>query len=856
LLPFFAGDFLSHLLGHEAPGSLFASFRDQGLVASCMAGIGDDGSEVASTHALFSFSFNLTEKGLARWRSIVAKVYEYIGILRYYSEKGWPDWIYKELKQIHDLTYRFQNESSPDELVDEIVDNMAPHLMLPPERMLDGNSLFFEFRPDLVHNLLETFFTPKNCRIELTSSSFGRAADFKDDESFPQSTTIEELFTEKDDGEFRPSTANPPQVEPMFGTRFWCHSIDQQWLDELAVTRDPRPATSELFLPPRNPFVPENLSLMPLPVNDTRHILLNSSIKLCIPVGKSKQWLPGLVLQYDQTKNSVLISYEDEEEIWHVLDQGPSFFTAENVFTGFEGTMDKKKTKFKILALSSSGKPRRLLGDESDYDVLEGKSFPPIDPPAAPHRLPISISDTNTLKLWWIQDRTFHRPFADLRMQLICQNANASPLHMACAELMVHLCSDALTGARYQAELCELFSSLSVTDSGFGLRLHGFNDKMKTLLETTLKTVLSFRESDNELPSSITKDRFDVCLEIQRRGYKNSEMTSSGQASSIRMKALRPTVWSTNQKSRAIENIGVELFCHTIHDLFSQVSVESLLHGNFDRENADDVKTLILSLLKESGPCELPRKHYPPQSVLRIPTSKTPSVILVPSKDPQEPNTAVELYLQIGKDNLRERTMIDLLVHIMDEPMFDQLRTKDQFGYDVSCSERWSWGITGILFKVVTSVKSAEEIVERVDRFLAEFRETLVEMPNDVFHSHVVAVATQKLDMFNSLSEETSSYWDEIADGRFEWQAWRNEAVVLKSITKDDVISAFEKWLKPGIPRSMLIIKVIGTGESNSSKGRPDVDPKDVEEFCDSEVGKFHEKCNKQFWGRINAKLF
>lgn len=849
------GDFLSHLLGHEAPGSLFSLLRDQGLVVSCMAGIGDEGSEFASTHALFTFTFNLTEKGMAEWRSIVEKVYEYIGILRYYSEKGWPEWIYEELQGIHDLAYRFQSESSPDEVVDEIVDNMAPHLMIPPERLLDGNSLLFEFRSDLVHEILEKYFTPTNCRIELTSSSYGRAADFKETD-FCGTTMIRKLTIEEDSGDFHPSTASPPQVEPMFGTRFWCHSLQQKWLNKLASARDPKPSGSELFLPPRNQFVPENLTLMPLPANDSRHILLNSSIKLCIVVGKTKQWLPGLVLQYDQTRNAVLVSFEDEDEVWHTLDDEPGFFIPENISAGFEGTMDKKKIKFKVLSLSLTGKPRRLLGDESDLDVLEGKGFPPVDPPAPAHRLPRSICDTNTLKLWWMQDRTFHRPFAELRMQIVCLKANASPLHQACAELMVQLCLDSLTGTRYQAELCELFASLSVTDTGFSLRIHGFNDKMKALLHAMLSTVLSFRKSDTELPPSICKDRFDVCLEIQRRSYNNTEMTSSGQASSIRMKALRPTVWSVNQKSKAMNCISIRVFCQTIHEVFSEVSVESLLHGNFDHKGAEDVKTLILSLLKESGPCDLPRKLYPAQSVLRIPASVTSTTIVVPSKDPQEPNTAVELYLQIGKDNLRERTLIDLLVHIMDEPMFDQLRTKDQFGYDVSCSERWSWGITGILFKVVTSVKSAEEVVDRVDRFLAEFRETLSGMSKEAFHSHVVAVAQQKLDMFNSLSEETNSYWGEIVDGRFEWQAWRSEALELRSITKDDVMQAFDKWLKPGTPRNMLVVKVIGTGESDCSKGRPDIDPEDVEEFCDSEIGKFHEKCKKQYWGRVNSKLF
>ena len=103
---------------------------------------------------------------------------------------------------------------------------------------------------------------------------------------------------------------------------------------------------------------------------------------------------------------------------------------------------------------------------------------------------------------------------------------------------------------------------------------------------------------------------------------------------------------------------------------------------------------------------------------------------------------------------LIDRCMLDLLVQIMEEPVFDQIRTKDQYGDDVDCDIRWTFGVMGMVFKVVSNAKSASDIVARIDRFLTNFRQELEDMSAEDFMEHLVGLVTQKLDMFNSLSEE------------------------------------------------------------------------------------------------------
>lgn len=122
-------------------------------------------------------------------------------------------------------------------------------------------------------------------RLDLMSSTFGRAADYEaENESI--STNDKVISDLEDDETFDPATAGLPSVEPMFGPRYWSRCIPQILLDKW--TQSLPPPDSKLSLPPKNPFVPENLSLKALPPDDSHHPLVHCSLKLCITIGKKK----------------------------------------------------------------------------------------------------------------------------------------------------------------------------------------------------------------------------------------------------------------------------------------------------------------------------------------------------------------------------------------------------------------------------------------------------------------------------------------------------------------------------------------------------------------------------------------
>jgi secreted Zn-dependent insulinase-like peptidase len=890
-------DYIAHLTGHEGKNSLLASLKAKSWVTACCAGVGEEGVENTTSYALFtgkislfegnaflllfiddhshsislslsllrSVSFTLSEEGILYWKDIISALYQYVGMLRFYcqSEDGLPPWIYDELKSIYDVSHRYADEQSPEDYVVEFAEECSPCLNIPPERLLDASGLLFDYDPDTVRTLLDKFFTPLNARIDFGSTSFGRASEYEEDTSksdYYKVFDTKNVKSETDHGFFDAQKAGAPHIEPIFGTPFWCESISASQLKEWESKAQPQmpPAESMLALPLQNQFIPTNFEMKSLPPSDSDHPLVNCSIKLQIPVGKRKEWFPATVIRYNSINNQILCAYEDEDEKWHNLDiSSLDFPHTIHASDDFEGTLDGKNIKYRIVSLAVEGSKATLkFGDESDFHADCGSAFPAIPPATPPSRLPKLAYDTAELKMWHLQDRTFKRPIADLRLQLNCAEANKTCLHCACADLLVNLVSDAVTEISYMASVCELGSSFSSNETGISMRVHGFDDKLLELFMVMLEKLLLFRihnAHDGSLPDGISEDRFCLVLETYRRSCINSGMKSQKLGSDTRIRCLRPGSFSAHQKFCAVQNLDVATFTSTVRSLLSMVGAVSLYHGNVDLDDARMARERILNLLRDSAPegnnAGLARKKYPSQLVLQLPPKQLE--IICPAKDPTESNTAVEVYIQVGKDNVQDRVMVDMLVEILYEPIYTQLRTKDQFGYDVSCASRWTHGIIGMVFCVVTPSRNADETVARIERFLLEYRQTVEDMSTDEFTEIMIGLANDKLNMFNSMPEETNHYWSEICEHRYKWEDHREEVLHLKTITKDEILKAYDEWLSPNNnKRRQLTVKIIAS-EGPAAIGRPDVKPDDVSDFNDDAVKAIHSACKNQTYGRV-----
>lgn len=241
----------------------------------------------------------LSEDGVKFYNEIISYVYQYIGMLHYHclSEEGIPQYIFDEIKSVHDVSYKFDDEPSPEDLVEAIAEDLVPvPYTMPPERLLDGHSLYFEFDQNSIREILAEFLKPEHARIDIISSLFN-TSDVDNFEPTPEQCRDQLVLNmcahvdnEGYAHEFGASNCGSPQIEPMFGTKFWCHRIDPQFIKKWENYAAPQlPSESSLLsLPPINPFVPNNFQMKPLPKEDSHHPMLHCSFKVCVTIGKSK----------------------------------------------------------------------------------------------------------------------------------------------------------------------------------------------------------------------------------------------------------------------------------------------------------------------------------------------------------------------------------------------------------------------------------------------------------------------------------------------------------------------------------------------------------------------------------------
>ena len=145
-----------------------------------------------------------------------------------------------------------------------------------------------------------------------------------------------------------------------------------------------------------------------------------------------------------------------------------------------------------------------------------------------------------------------------------------------------------------------------------------------------------------------------------------------------------------------------------------------------------------------------------------------------------------------------------------------------------------------------------------MEKFLLDFREEIIAMKDEFFMENVRGLATNKLEMYSSLEAECSDLWSEILDCRYAWQSLRNDALLLRSISKDDVLEAYDEWLYPvcsdGNQRKRRCLAIIVEG-SSMSKDEEFESAEKVGEMIDKRVEAFNKKIGNKTWGQIMQQI-
>lgn len=206
--------YLSHLIGHEGPGSLLSELKSRGWVNSLMAGE----SSGAKGFAFFGINVDLTEDGIEHVDDIVTLAFQYLNMLRKLEPQKW---VFDELEGLSRVQFRFKDKEKPQSYVCSLASKLQYY---PMEEVISGDYSFKEWKPDLVTSVLD-MLTPENIRIAVIGKKFESVADSK---------------------------------EVWYGTSYKLEKIDSKDIEAWKNAG----LSEKLHMPHRNEFIPEKLDLV------------------------------------------------------------------------------------------------------------------------------------------------------------------------------------------------------------------------------------------------------------------------------------------------------------------------------------------------------------------------------------------------------------------------------------------------------------------------------------------------------------------------------------------------------------------------------------------------------------------
>jgi insulysin len=216
---------LSHLLGHESPGSLHHLLNSMGYIMGLTSGTAIDTSDFS----LFSLTVGLTPKGMKEKDKVLDLIFQWIALIKKTALEQ-PDLLAKyheELRQISENNFKFQENGDPTDFCSSVADVMFDEV--PPSELLYSGVQCGDYDPVISKAFMERL-RPENCMVTITDSGLT-----KDDNS---------------SGEWK--------KEPLYGATYRETELSAE---QMQAWEDPSEVHPALHVPALNGYIPTDFSL-------------------------------------------------------------------------------------------------------------------------------------------------------------------------------------------------------------------------------------------------------------------------------------------------------------------------------------------------------------------------------------------------------------------------------------------------------------------------------------------------------------------------------------------------------------------------------------------------------------------
>lgn len=407
------------------------------------------------------------------------------------------------------------------------------------------------------------------------------------------------------------------------------------------------------------------------------------------------------------------------------------------------------------------------------YDGEPDKAFPE----------PSILVDDNQGRVFYIIDKQYQVPETYWTFDIITPEVDRYHAEsLVLADLYVEALSEQLNPFGYDARLAGLKYQITRIDNGIRVAVGGYSQKAYVLFEEIVKNLKKV---------SPTQEQFGLYRDRLRLRYENfSKETPLRQGGETMRSMLYKEYVTEHQKAVAMRRISYPNFLDFKEKIFHKTYVEGTIHGNLDRRQAVAVwRDLKMAL----GSLPYPREEHLAVETLVLPERQGPYVV---SQKVKQSGHAVLLMLQQGPFTFKRRAAQQILSQAIEEPFYNELRTKQQTGYLVYS---WDSMVEKQLFSylaVQSNSHDPRDLLARFELFLETFQrelahKTFTEERFQTIKQSLITLLKQAPDNMRDMSQLLHKVGFEY-DGDFKWIDKRVAAV--EALTYEEFIDFAKEW--------------------------------------------------------------
>jgi len=369
-------------------------------------------------------------------------------------------------------------------------------------------------------------------------------------------------------------------------------------------------------------------------------------------------------------------------------------------------------------------------------------------------------------RLWHKQDKKFQQPHVHMSTRFWTPLVHESPRSVVLSQMWQTMLGEHLLDSlTYMASQAGFNMNLNVENNAWLLDIRGYADGMSNFTQHVCDS-LKFED--------FTQNEFDMAKADLLKNYANAAYAPPHKhAMYLKTLFISPTRFDTIQVEEALNSITIEDVVAWRSVLFSDVSMEALIHGNIDADEALDLYQILLDNIDATTvsntftPDERNVKFSTDQTV-RISgnytlTSEVPNV--------KDQNSVVYSLYQYGRGGDDEALLSNILSFIASRPCYNTLRTQEQLGYIVWSGVDSRSDVYDFYIVVQSGVYSADFVRARVNVFVEETLQPIIQnLPEEEYAKHVQTLRDQLSNPDTRISTVTARFWKEISLQRYDFE--------------------------------------------------------------------------------------